>query len=63
MQKDQTFLEKKTPTFWAVILNRSCEPLPKDIITFTPTLEKEPCCFEDKSKKGPKLPIKWRNEA
>lgn len=47
MQRDQIFLEKKN-TFWAVILNGSCELLPKDIITFTPTLEKELCCFEDK---------------
>lgn len=46
MQKDQMFLEKN-PTFWAVVLNRSCELLPKDIITFTPTLEKEPYCSED----------------
>lgn len=47
MQKDQIFLEKKTHIL-VCILNRSCELLPKDIITFTPTLEKEPCCFEDK---------------
>lgn len=37
--------EKKKPTFWAVILNRSCEPLPKDVITLNSTFREGTLLF------------------